>query len=165
MWHDLVSDPRLVFPLAAGLMVATILLAFATWRLQSRRPALVPAPIQAMQPAQSRVDALDPFEHGGTRERRRAHRRTGMAIKVQVQEPNSPETRMEGWVIDRSVGGLGLESAHGISPGTRLQVRTPCQSDSWALVEVKHCLDSGGQYRLGCEFVSIPPTSVLMQFG
>jgi hypothetical protein len=112
-----------------------------------------------------RPKSRDPFVQGSSSDRRRAHRRTGMAVKVLVQEPEAPQTQSEAWIVDRSIMGLGLDAPWSCDPGTRLEIRPAAGDCPWIAVVVKNCRRVQGQFRVGCEYVTVPPASVLMMFG
>src|SRR3954469_8029902 len=50
----------------------------------------------------------DPFEVGSLSEKRAALRRKGSSVEVQICDENLTQPPATGWVLDRSLGGLGL---------------------------------------------------------
>jgi hypothetical protein len=74
---------------------------------------------------------------------------------------------MEGWVIDRSLGGLNLLVPEHIVPTALLSVRRVDAAPDIAplQVEVRRCEAKGLRFQLGCKFVGNPPENRLVQFG
>jgi hypothetical protein len=117
------------------------------------------------QPAVAKVPLLRQAT-GGKRQRRASTRRRGRPIGVVVlaDEPAKAES---GLVIDRSKGGLCLSLPRPVSVGTTLQVRA-CQAPEgtpWIGVRVRHCVERGDRWELGCQFLEELPWSVLLLFG
>ena len=73
----------------------------------------------------------------------------------------------EGWVIDRSTGGLGLYCDEPLEVGTEISVRPEegQHVSPWGQVVVRshHRIDD--HWKLGCQFLRMPPWSVLLLFG
>jgi hypothetical protein len=99
-------------------------------------------------------------------EQRRAPRRWGNPIQVQVRDGLPSTKPMQGWVMNRSAGGLGLSVAQPVTAGTFLSVRVALASESipWVVVEVKACQPLAGRWLLCCQFVQAPPAEVLLLF-
>jgi hypothetical protein len=77
------------------------------------------------------------------------------------------KTPMEGWVVDRSPGGLRLSTLEDIETGTSLKVRpigAPVRTP-WITVRVKNRQQKGDVVELGCKFVEPPPLMTLLLFG
>jgi hypothetical protein len=112
--------------------------------------------------------AIDPFLTSASPSRRAAPRRAGRHVDVLISDATQETPPHQGWVIDRSTGGLALGSIHAADIGTILSVRPLDGSETvpWVQVEVRQCsaLDHGS-WRLGCKFVRPPPYSVMMLFG
>jgi hypothetical protein len=109
----------------------------------------------------------DPFLQGSSSERRVAARRVGNMVAVSVTDGDGQGTPVEGWVADRSVGGLCLRLDSPAGVGSILNVR-PRDSSSvvpWTQVEVKSCRQESDGWEIGCQFVRTPPWSVLLLFG
>jgi hypothetical protein len=116
--------------------------------------------------AQSQTD-LDPFLQGSSSERRIAARRVGNMVCVLVTDGDAQTAPVEGWVADRSVGGLCLRLDAPIGVGSTLNVR-PRDASSvvpWTPVEVRSCRQEADGWDIGCQFVRTPPWSVLLLFG
>jgi hypothetical protein len=67
----------------------------------------------------------------------------------------------EGWILDRSLGGLGLSVSRPVEPGTVLLARATGSAvrAPRPQLEVKYCRLHRGRWRLGCQFVGIAPAS------
>jgi hypothetical protein len=74
---------------------------------------------------------------------------------------------VDGWVTDRSTGGLAVVVGQPVEPGTILSIRTANAPDtvSWYQVEVRSCRPVEADWELGCQWVKAPPWSVLLLFG
>src|ERR1043166_5478682 len=95
----------------------------------------------------------DPFLEGAASERRQAVRRTGKPIKVILSDAATQTECWEGWVVDRSLGGLCLSVPQPMPPGTRLKVRAEGgHRGIWVEVEVRHCRSLESRWALGCQF-------------
>jgi hypothetical protein len=100
--------------------------------------------------------------------RRASPRRAGRHVDVLISDADRESPAHQGWVIDRSAGGLALGSLQPAEVGTLLSVRplAAAEHDPWAEVEVRQCAElDHGSWRLGCKFVRTPPYSVMMLFG
>lgn len=107
----------------------------------------------------------DPFESGSSNERRQACRRKGSCVNVHITDDEQRQSR-DGWLIDRSVSGLGVWSDRPSEPGTLLKVR-PEHAPSmtpWVEVEVHFCKPHEHGWHLGCSYRKTPPYSVLLLF-
>lgn len=109
----------------------------------------------------------DPFAVGSTTERRNAFRRKGSSITVLVAEQHHPQPTQEAWVLDRSVGGVGLFLERPKSVGTQLRIRPENAPPMTPFidVEVKSCNPYEDGWHLNCAFVKSPPYSILLLFG
>ena len=145
----------------AGAGVAVAGLAFVVGRrMLTGRPA---APL----PQETQTPAHDPFESGSTSEKRVAARRKGATLEVLIADEQQSQPPHEGWVVDRSLGGLCLASKSERKPATFLKVR-PKNAETvvpWVEVEVRSCKLEDGVWQLGCQFRKSPPYSVLLLFG
>jgi len=151
-------------PLAVG-MVAGLLSIVAVRSFGGRGRAPVPAPnpptkTVAMPPP-------DPFVHGGALEQRRALRRAGNPVPVLLASPHEDQPSWHAWVIDRSVGGIGLVVNSEFPEGARLKVmpQSAPESTPWIDIEVRCCRPGEEGFELGCQFVKTPPWSLLLLFG
>jgi len=112
--------------------------------------------------------AQDPFLEGSPSERRYSARRPGKQIRVYISNENAESPPEEGWIVDRSLGGLCLLSEREAKECAILTVRAadvPMDSP-WVQVQVKRCGQSGdNRWELGCEYLRSPSWSTLLQFG
>src|SRR5262245_39482871 len=99
-------------------------------------------------------------------ERRSGRRRWGNPTDVQLTSPLLP-CPLQGVVINRSTGGLGIFVDAEVQAGAVLEVRSveaPRYVPS-AEVEIKYCRKVRRQYILGCQFCSEIPWNVRVWFG
>jgi hypothetical protein len=149
----------LFLPVAAGVVAGLGVVGAIHLLVRGRQPAA--APPAAEQPA------LDPFVHGSASEQRGSFRRQGNPVEVQVVNQTTHSVQMRGWVVDRSVGGLGLLMDQPIDAGSLLTVR-PTNAPPltpWIEVTVRSCRQSNPGYEVGCQFVKTPPWALLLTFG
>lgn len=100
-------------------------------------------------------------------ERRSAPRRRGNPISVQISNSAADEETMQGWVVDRSTGGIRLLVDEAVELGTVLNVR-PAKVHAnypWIKVKVKSCHPERMSWNLGCQFVEKITWEDLQQFG
>ncbi len=109
----------------------------------------------------------DPFAQGSTTERRSSVRRGGKLVEILISNAEGRTEPINGWVEDRSVGGLGLNVLQAFEIGTILSVRPQQHASStpWTQVEVRRCAKDGKSWKIGCKFVRTPPWSILLMFG
>jgi hypothetical protein len=109
----------------------------------------------------------------GGRERRATSRRQGNLVSVTITKPadhgasGTESHTMNGWVMNRSGGGLCLLSDEEVSPGTVLTV-TPNLGPTtfeWIRVEVKSCRPERKSWLLGCQFLEKLSWDDLRPFG
>jgi hypothetical protein len=142
-----------------GLLCAGLIVMLGRFLLGKRRPPPLPP---RDQPA-----TRDPFLYGSATERRTALRRAGNPVEVFVAWPGGEANPAQGWVLDRSVGGLCLMLDREAPPGTPLKVLT-CSAPRgtpWTEVEVKSCRPQDKGWEIGCQFVKTPSWNVMLLFG
>jgi hypothetical protein len=109
----------------------------------------------------------------GAKERRTTPRRHGNLVAVIVSKAVSPNefdrdaSSMNGWVINRSGGGLCLLTDEEVAPGTVLTV-TPNLGPTtfeWIRVQVKSCRPERKSWLLGCQFLEKLSWDDLRPFG
>jgi hypothetical protein len=141
-------------------------LAFVVGRaMLARRPkAKRPTADKQTQPA---FGQSDPFIHGSAAEARAGIRRAGNPIEVRIADAEATKELGRGWVIDRSVGGLGLALFEPIDAGIIISVRPSRSAElaPWVQIEVMSCRRATDSWEAGCRFVRTPPWSVLLLFG
>jgi hypothetical protein len=88
-------------------------------------------------------------------------------VAILISDADAQAQPTNGWVVDRSTGGLCLSVPEAVTEGTVLSVRTTNAPNSvpWVQIEVKNCRLVGKEYELGCRFVRTPPWSVMLLFG
>lgn len=109
---------------------------------------------------------VEPPVSGLLGEQRRSVRRKGNPIRVQVSIAGQPGSTT-GWVVNRSMGGLGVVLRRRVAVGTRLGVRAAHAPDSVPPieVEVRNNRPKGKYWMHGCQFTDKLPVSVLLLFG
>jgi hypothetical protein len=108
----------------------------------------------------------EPPEHSYA-DRRGAVRREGSVVRVTLAAPPFRNGVGEGFVLDRSTGGLRIAVTTPLEPGIVVQVRATNAPETVGFVGVlvRSCRKSGEFYELGCEFEKTPPWNVLLLFG
>jgi hypothetical protein len=110
---------------------------------------------------------LDPFVHGAASEKRFAYRRPGNSVEVGIADAEGEVELANGWVVDRSAGGLRIAVPVALEVGAVISLR-PRQCSAmtpWVQVSVSNCQKHGDDWHVGCKFVRMPAWSVLVQFG
>jgi hypothetical protein len=137
---------------AVGGVVGSVILFFGGWVLSRRHKAR---------------PAADPLALKSSADRRGSHRRQGSSVLVDITDGDRRTEPTQGWVVDRSLGGLCLEVPSAQPSGALLNIR-PADATAmvpWTLVEVRGCRQEGDRWQLGCQFVRTPPYSILLLFG
>jgi hypothetical protein len=100
-------------------------------------------------------------------DRRGAVRREGAPVRVVLSSPSFRNGVNDGYVVDRSTGGLRIVMQAMIAPGSTLQVRAVNAPDTvgFVTVIVRSCRKNGDHNEVGCEFEKTPPWNVLLLFG
>jgi hypothetical protein len=164
-----------------AIMVATALLAFDLPHWGTSFPVLIGGSCTGLafvvgflllgkrkQPLPGpRPTPADPFVNGSPSERRESSRRTGALVDVYLARPESESDPLRALVVDRSLGGLCLKTDKPVEVGALFTVR-PCSASNltpWVDIEVKHCVQEGESWRVGCRFLRTPPWGVLLLYG
>jgi hypothetical protein len=101
-------------------------------------------------------------------DRRSAARRPGKTVKVWITDANLTGEPFQGWIRDRSMGGLSITVYRPVEIDTIVSVRSTGadQLTPWIHVHVKRCAVQGdGHWELGCQFVRTPSYSQLLSFS
>ena len=108
---------------------------------------------------------IDDLLKQATRDRRGAPRRKGNTVEVQVKAGDADP--VQGWILDRSAGGVCILVEKALPAGTPLRLRGKKATEHmpWTEAVVKSCRPEGTQHELGCEFNRTPNWSLLLQFG
>jgi hypothetical protein len=96
-------------------------------------------------------------------ERRSSPRVKGRQVRVHVVCAATSGEALQGWVLDRSCGGLGLWVPAPVAEGASLLVRAAGSADA-VPVEVCNCRADGDRWVLGCRFLRSPRWEVMLQF-
>jgi hypothetical protein len=155
------GEPVIWLAIGSGLLILLVFLFLG--RRQRRKVAIVGPnekddlnPADAWLPPSKRPD-----------ERRRSTRRTGVPTHVKVTDPKRPKRVIEGFVLDRSSGGIRLASEKPFPTGSTLQVRPSNAPDEfpWIIIIVRSCRELGDYFELGCQFHEELPINLLLMFG
>jgi PilZ domain-containing protein len=97
-------------------------------------------------------------------DRRLAPRRKKL-MRIAVRNESTNEL-VNGWVIDRSLGGMCISVQNPIEAGAHLAVRrgTAPESMPWVELRVLNVREQESTWELGCEFLRTPAWEVLLQF-
>jgi hypothetical protein len=151
IWISVLAGMGLAyFTLGIGWMVAT------AFRRRS-------APVEQPKPAGPPVMQI-PDRPG---EKRGFNRRSGNAVPVVFTTAGNDGNLDNGWVVDRSAGGLCLSLEKPLDVGTFLKIR-PSKAPvtaPWIEIQVRSCRADEANWELGCQFVTIPPFNTLLLFG
>ncbi|MBP3959349.1 PilZ domain-containing protein [Gemmata sp. G18] len=156
-------------PIVVGGFVALLVLTFLVVIAARRRGALDPAklaPASANALTGEKALSWAPPEQSYA-DRRGAVRREGQPVRVLLASNTFRNGAGDGYVIDRSTGGLKLATQSAVPPGTTVQVRAVDAPDTigFVTVIVRSCRKNTNYYELGCEFEKTPPWNVLLLFG
>ncbi len=100
-------------------------------------------------------------------ERRSTPRRKGNPVSVLIADGSETDAPFQGWVVDRSAGGLRLLVDEAVPAGTLLKVR-PSKAHAafaWIQVKVKSCYPERKSWNLGCQFLEKITWEDLQLFG
>jgi hypothetical protein len=115
------------------------------------------------------AEGSDPFSQGSTSERRQAPRRRGNPVAVLLADEDVSVEPVDGYVVDRSINGLGVELDHPVDVETGMVLAVRPKSDAkcaaWTRVVVRNCEKVGSHGRLGCEFTRPPDSQTMLHFG
>jgi len=156
-------------PFAVGGLVAVSVLLFLTINATFRRRSLDPDKLATANANAATSEKALSWEPAGQSyaDRRGAVRREGQPVRVTLASNAFRSGACDGYVIDRSTGGLKIASQAAVAPGSTLQVRAVDAPSTVGFVTllVRSCRNSDGHYELGCEFEKTPPWNVLLLFG
>jgi hypothetical protein len=124
----------------------------------------------------SRRELLDDYQPGKSAsdhddnrfgDRRTQVRREGKPVPIHITAPVFQDGTKEGYVLDRSTGGLKLAIDTPVAPGTTMQILAMNAPDTtpWVTIIVRSCAPMGKRFDLGCEFETTPPWNILLLFG
>ena len=146
----------LLVPVALACVVGVVLFTILT-RRRAKRFKL---------PKGAKRDNWDEHEDSFA-DRRNSLRREGQPVRIHLASPTIRGGQDEGFVLDRSTGGLRVAVQVPIPAGTMVQVKAANAPDTvpWVTIVVRSCRNGGEHYELGCEFDRTPPWNVLLLFG
>lgn len=149
-WHPLLI-------LGTGL-VATVVAVLLGLVFLRRPPVRRATPKPVAPPRETNWDGIERREHP---------RSSGSALVVEIATLESDALITTGVILDRSLGGLGLEVDSEIPEGAqfRLRLRNAGPNANWALLEVRYSRLRGKVWRLGCQFVDIASWDVMEWLG
>jgi hypothetical protein len=100
-------------------------------------------------------------------DRREAIRREGTPVRVLLASPTFRNGMSDGFILDRSTGGLRVAMSIAMAPGSTIQVRAVNAPDTigFVTVIVRSCRKNDDFFVIGCEFEKTPPWNVLLLFG
>ena len=100
-------------------------------------------------------------------DRRESVRRDGQPIRVVLYSTAFRNGVDDGFVVDRSTGGLKIITRTAIATSGTVQVRAVNAPDTVGFVTaiVRSCRPEGDHFVVGCEFEKTPPWNVLLLFG
>ena len=100
-------------------------------------------------------------------DRRGTVRREGAPVRVLLSSTSFRNGVNDGYVVDRSTGGLRLLMNSAMAPGSTIQVRAVNAPDTvgFVTVIVRSCKPEDSHFILGTEFEKTPPWNVLLLFG
>jgi hypothetical protein len=166
VWDDSFVDWAVGMAIIVGVIVA--LVAFvAGWFIINRRRARRRLLAARTGEWKEETTPADAFRYGMGMARRKSVRLSGNQIPVHVSTDASTEAAWEGWILDRSQGGLRLKIPEPIPIGVVLRVRRLNAPESlpWVEVEVKNTRQKQEHWEVGCQFLTDPPKDVLQSFG
>lgn len=158
-------------PVVSGGLVAFLVLTFLFIRHRRRTdpppdPAGVGSSATKFAVDEEKVMNWEPPEQSYA-DRRGAIRREGAPVRVVLSSPSFRNGVNDGFVVDRSTGGLRILMQTAMAPGSTLGVKAANAPDTvgFVTVIVRSCRKSTDHYEVGCEFEKTPPWNVLLLFG
>ncbi|MGF1582967.1 MAG: PilZ domain-containing protein [Gemmataceae bacterium] len=102
-----------------------------------------------------------------SREKRLAHRRQGRTVDISITDLDRHAEPINGWIIDRSTGGVKFCAPQGWDVGKLLCVRVAHIGEAmpWIEVRVKHCRHTAKGWEVGCQFLHPLTWNILLAFG
>jgi hypothetical protein len=166
LWEESYIDWAIGMAIIVGVVVAIV--AFLVgWVLIHRRRARLRQLADETRQWKEETSPEDAFRYGMGMARRKHVRLSGNQIPVHVSPDGRVESAWEGWIVDRSTGGLRLRIPESIPVGVVLRVRCLSGAEGlpWVDVQVKSCRAKQESWEVGCQFLAEPPKEVLRSFG
>lgn len=167
---QLLTMARENLPVAVGGTVAVLVLTFLAVQQARRRRVIDPATLVPSAPAPAvsgeQAAAWAPPEQSYA-DRRGAVRREGSPVRVMLSSSTLRNGVNDGYVVDRSTGGLRIVMQSAVPPGSTLQVKAVNAPDTVGFVTliVRSCRKHPDHFEVGTEFEKTPPWNVLLLFG
>jgi hypothetical protein len=156
-------------PIVTGGAVAVLVMTYLFFKW--RKASVVLGPTAVNLPStkvvdEEKVHTWAPPEQSYA-DRRGAVRREGGPVRVVLSSTTFRNGVNDGFVVDRSTGGLRILMQAAIAPGSTLQVKAVNAPDTvgFVTVIVRSCRKNGDHFEVGCEFEKTPPWNVLLLFG
>ncbi len=101
------------------------------------------------------------------KDKRIACRRTGTVVEVEYALESEPHTKMNGLVVDRSLGGLRIVVDAPLETGVKLVIlpANAPKGTQWVEAEVRSCNQQDEHWEIGCKFLSMPSYATMVLFG
>ena len=173
LFAQFLDDARTVaagnLPVISGGVVAILVLTYLFFRRRRIPLELDPAAVAAHAPRavdEEKAATWAPPEQSYA-DRRGTVRRDGAPVRVLISSTTFRNGVNDGYVVDRSTGGLRILIQTALAPGNTLQVKAVNAPDTvgFVTVLVRSCRKNGDHFELGCEFEKTPPWNVLLLFG
>ena len=173
LFAQFLDDARIAaagnLPVFSGGVVAILVLTYLFFRRRRIPLELDPAAVAAHAPRavdEEKAATWAPPEQSYA-DRRGTVRRDGAPVRVLISSTTFRNGVNDGYVVDRSTGGLRILIQTALAPGNTLQVKAVNAPDTvgFVTVLVRSCRKNGDHFELGCEFEKTPPWNVLLLFG
>ncbi|MBN9522761.1 PilZ domain-containing protein [bacterium] len=158
-------------PVVVGGTVTVLVLTYLAVQQARRRRVLDPSTLVPSTPAPQpgtgeHALAWAPPEQSYA-DRRGSVRREGAPVRVLLSSTSLRSGTNDGYVVDRSTGGLRIVMQSAVPPGSTLQIRAVNAPDTvgFVTVIVRSCRKQPDHFEVGTEFEKTPPWSVLLLFG
>ena len=155
---------RANLPVAVGGTVAVLVLTYLFF--QNRRPRGRFRPVKPPPADADNAATWAPPEQSYA-DRRGTTRREGAPVRVMLSSTAFRSGLIDGYVVDRSTGGLKVVTQVAVAPGSTMQVRAANAPDTVGYVTliIRSCRKETDHFVVGCEFEKTPPWNVLLLFG
>ena len=144
-----------IFIIGSGVGVPFVFALVALARRRTRKTLTIPP---------ARVSKQTRAQKPPREEKRELSRRGGHTVGVTI---DCYAGQINGWVIDRSVRGIGIGTDVALAPGEIIKVRPASAGPSVAAekAEVRHCTPKGIEFQIGLEFFRTPGSEFLIHLG
>lgn len=126
----------------------------------SRRKTPIPVKEEQVDPMSLPVDLEEAQDLRSSPRRRN----TPKLVLIATTDPSAPVT--EGWLLDHSLGGLGIIVESVMNEGTLLRIRPAdaLPSFRWVRVRVRNCATVGKRWKVGCSYEERLSAKEMRQF-